>query len=207
MGTITGTALINEVANKLRDPNNTGYSRAMVLRMLNASQDLINMRLGLVLGSATLTTANTSVYSLSSAVATNAARVLTIRESNRELSNVPWNRLLFEDVEWLRRFGKRAQMWSQIGRELLIVSPIPEVSTSLTVVYVKHPTAILDNGVSTSELPDEHMSILTDLTEAICLFRSREFNALQGTLDGVAKALGMEDAAQIVRKGTMGRTN
>lgn len=203
MGSYTGAQFIDDVARRLRDTTNTGYSRTQVLRFLNAGQDLINMRLALLQDEFTLTTESRALYQLTTAV----PRILTVREADgRELANVPWDRLIAQDTDWIRRFAPRAELWSQIGRDLLAITPIPERGTSLTVVHVKFPAPLADNSTPW-ELPDEHKALLTDLAEAILLFRSREFNALQEALNRAAPKLGMEDVSQILRRGGQGRMN
>lgn len=204
MGTITGAQFIDEVARRLRDTSNTGYPRAMVLRSLNAVQDLVNVRLGLLQATTTLDTEDRALYTLP----TTTPRVLTVREtlSGREIANVPWNRLVAQNDKWLRTYGPQPLLWSQIGRDLLVVTPIPSDELSLTITYVRYPTALTDAAVAW-DLPDEHKSLLTDLTEAVLLFRSREFNGLQEALNRAAPKLGLEAASQIVRRGTAGRTN
>lgn len=204
MGTVTGAQFIDEVARRLRDTSNTGYPRAMVLRSLNAVQDLINMRLGLLQATTTLDTEDRALYTLP----VTTPRVLTVREtlSGREIANVPWNRLVAQDDKWLRSYGPQPLLWSQIGRDLLVLMPIPDSLVNVTITYVRYPTALADDAVAWT-LPDEHKSLLTDLTEAVLLFRSREFNSLQEALNRAAPKLGMEAAAQVVRRGTAGRTN
>lgn len=203
MGTYTGAQFINDVARRLRDTSNTGYPRATVLTFLNACQDLINVRLALTTATTTVTTSNTAIYQLP----TTTPRILTVRDTDsRELANVSWDWLVAQNVDWLRSFGQRAEIWSQVGRDLLILTPIPEVATALTVVYAPYPTQLADDAVAWT-LPDEHKSLLTDLTCGVLLFRAREFNAMQDAINRVAPKLGMEDAAQILRRGGMGRTN
>lgn len=204
MGSFTGTQLINDVARRLRDNSNTGYPRAMVLRSMNAVQSLINVRLGLLQGTTTLTTENRALYT----VPVTTPRILTIRETTNghEIANVPWDQLVTQDENWIRTYGERVQLWSQIGRDLLAIYPIPTDPTSLTITYVTYPAAITDAAVAWS-LPDEYKPVLTDLTEAVMLFRSREFNAMQEAITRAAPRLGLEDAAQVMRRGTAGRSN
>ena len=200
----TGAQLIDDVARRLRDTSNTGYPRAMVLRYLNACQKLINIRLGLLQATTTLTTLDKALYQLDTAT----PRVLTVRETlgGHELANVPWDRLVAQDVDWIRTHGERAEMWSQMGRDVLIITPIPADETSLTITFVKYPTTLADDAGAWT-LPDEFKSLLTDLVEGVLLFRAREFNAMQEAMNRAAPRLGLEDAAQIVRRGTPGRSN
>lgn len=204
MGTFSGASLINELARRLRDTLNTGYSRVLVLNIINRVQDSVNVRLGLVYGTATFATTGTAFYS-TSAIASNYAYPVAIRdEQQREIDMVPFSKLAAQDPEWVRRFGDRPEMFAPLGRELLVISPIPQKAQTLTLVYVKHPTALADAGAPLWDLPDEHKPLVLDLAESVLLFRSREFKAMQEALGRAAPKLLLEDAAQILRRGTVG---
>lgn len=203
MGTFSGANLINETARRLRDTLNTGYSRVLVLNVLNRCQDALNIRLGLVHGSATFNTSNTSLYS-TSAIATDYAYPVQLFDANqREIDHVKFDALTNQDDDWLRTFGNRPEIFAPIGRELLVVSPIPYVSMQLTLRYVKHTTALTD-GATTIDIPDEHKPLLLDLAEAVLLLRSRDFHGMQEAVSRVAPKLALEDMAQIIRHGTVG---
>jgi hypothetical protein len=161
------------------------------------------MRLGLVHGSASLVTGNSALYATSS-IASDFAYVRQVFDDNKvELDVVPFTKLVQQDPRWLRSIGATAQVVSQIGREILVVVPIPLRATTLTVKYVKHPTALVD-GAGAWDLPDEHKPLVLDLVEAVLLFRGRQFTAMQEALQRAAPRLGLEDAAQIIRRGTVG---
>lgn len=204
MGTFDGATLINETARRLRDTANTGYSRVLVLNVINRVQDAINVRLGLVHGAAILTTGNTALYS-TSAFATNWAYPVQISDVNgRELDQVPFERLVQQDSQWIRRFGDRPELYAPIGRELIAITPIPYATMNLNVRYVKHPTALADAGAPLWDLSDEHKPLLLDLVEAVLLTRSRDFRAMQEAINRAAPKLALEDVAQIIRKGVVG---
>lgn len=204
MGTFAGNTLIDEVARRMRDTSNTAYPRATVLNILNRVQDAINVRLGLVHATATFATSNTALYSTSTIASNYAYPVQMFDAEGRELDLVPFDRLTQQDDRWLRLRGQRPEFFSPIGRELLAVGPVPFSASTLTLRYIKHPTALADAGAPLWDLPDEHKPLLLDLVEAVLLLRARDFRAIQESLNRAAPKLGLEDQAQIVRRGTVG---
>lgn len=200
MGSFTGNNLIDELSRRLRDTNNLGYPRATVLDILNRSQRSINARLSLVHATATLTTTNSPLYSIP-AIATDIVRVSAIRHDGRELTKIPWEQLAAQGRGWPRQFGPKPEEFGHIGRDLLFVVPLVAVPVDLTVVYVRQ-TPDMDDGVVTPlAVPDEHASLVLDLSEAVLLYRGREFRAMQQALSRVAPALGIEDLMQGERRG------
>jgi hypothetical protein len=204
MGTYSGSALINELATRLRDPSNTGYPRATVLNIINRVQDAVNVRLGLVHATASFTTTPGVTLYQAASIASNFAYVRqAFDDNNIELDVIPYKKLVEQDPRWIHRVGP-PQVVSQIGRTIIVVTPTPLRPTSVTIKYVKHPTALADAGSPTWDLPDEHKPLVLDLAEAVLLFRGRQFRAMQEALTRAAPKLGLEDAAQILRHGTVG---
>lgn len=204
MGTFDGATLINETARRLRDTANTGYSRVLILNVINRVQDAVNVRLGLVHGAALLTTSNTALYS-TAAFATNWAYPVQVFDGNSfELDILPLDRLTQQDPQWLRRFGDRPEVCAPIGRELIAITPIPYAPMQISFRYVKHPTALADAGAPLWDLPDEHKPLVLDLVEAVLLTRSRDFRAMQEAINRAAPKLALEDVSQIIRKGIVG---
>ncbi len=203
MGTFTGSDLINRLSARLRDTSNTGYPRATILNVINRVQDCVNVRLGLVHNTATFSTSNTALYSTSAIASDYAYPVQVFDGNNIELDLIPFDRLVQQDEHWLRRFGARPVVAAPVGRELLVISPIPTVPMTMTVRYVKHPTTLVD-GAGAWDLPDEHVGLVLDLCEAVLLLMPRDFQALQAAVQRAAPALQLEDVAQIVRRATPG---
>lgn len=201
MGTLAGNTLIDELSRRLRDTGNFGYARGDILSVLNVSQRAVNARLGLVLSSATLTTVNTPLYDVPS-IATDIVRVVEVRDNDRILTKVPYEHLVYQDQNWLRLYGAQAEVFANVGRDLLVVIPTPVVPTSLTVTYVKQPTDLADAATPLWDLPDEHKSLVLDLVEAVLLFRGREFENMQAVLERIAPALGLETTIQQLRRGS-----
>ena len=201
MGTLAGNTLIDELSRRLRDTGNVGYPRSTILSVLNVAQRAVNARLGLVMDTATLTTVNTPLYSVP-AIAADIVRVIEIRDNDRLLVKVPYEHLSYQDADWLRLYAAQAEVFSNVGRDLLVIIPTPVVPTSLTVTYIKQPTDLGDAATPLWDLPDEHRSLVLDLTEAVLLFRGREFENMQAALERIAPALGLETTIQQLRRGS-----
>lgn len=219
MGTFAGDYLIDEVAIRLRDSANTvsvtatmvppyeavsnfAHSRVLILQVLNSCQAAINMRLNLVQSSTTFVTNAYALYNLAT-IDPNAGRISTIRDSHgRDLQRQPWANLVRSDERWWRTFAPRAEQWAQIGRELVVITPIPLVPETLTVVSVKITDGMTDSGASFMELPDEYKPALIDLAESVLLFRSRDFNPMFKAMERAATRLGAEDILSNARRGT-----
>jgi hypothetical protein len=65
----------------------------------------------------------------------------------------------------------------------------------LTVEYIAVPTTIVDGATPIETPPDEYVSVLLDLAEAIVLLRGKVFNiptAIRAPLERASNALGIE---------------
>lgn len=204
MGTFAGSTLISELSRRLRDTANNGYPRATILNVINRVQDCVNVRLGLVHNTATFSTGNQALYSTSAIAADYAYPVQMFDANQREVDLITYDRLVQQDDEWMRNFGNRPVVFAPIGRELLALTPIPFVPMTLTLKYVKHPTALADAGTPLCDWPDEHKPLILDLCEALLLLIPRDFHGIQEAINRVAPKLGLEDAVQIMRRGTPG---
>lgn len=187
------------MARRLRDTANIGYSRTFVLDIINRTQRSINARLGLVMTSATFTTTNSPLYAVTT-VGSDVLRVVDIRDGDRVLTKVPLDHLVFQDPRWFRTEGPQAEMWAPLGRTHLAVIPVAKSPRVLTAVYVQQTTNLADAGTPLSAIPDEYKDMWMDLTEAVLLFRSREFTEMKKCLERVVPALGLEDIMQNMRR-------
>lgn len=204
MGSFAGNTLIDTLSRRLRDTVNLGYSRTFVLDIINRTQRSINARFGLVLAEATFTTTNSSIYALST-IGTDVIRLVDMKENDRVLTRVPYQSLVYQDARWFRREGTQPEVFSQLGRDLFVVTPIAKSPRTLTATYVQQTTNLADAGTPLSALPDEYKDVWLDLAETILLFRGREFTELRKVLERTASALGLEDVLTAARR--QGNTN
>ncbi len=203
MGNFSGQGLINELAVRLRDPSNVAYPRATVLNVLNYVQYAVNVRLGLVHNTATLTTGNQALYATTSFATDYIYPVQIFDANNEEIDLVPYTTLVHQDRDWLRAQGNRVLIAAPIGRELLALTPIPYQPQTLTIRYVKKPKALADDA-GTADWPDEYKPLVLDLAEALLLLRGRYWNGIQEAISRAAQKLSLDDAAQLIRRGTPG---
>jgi hypothetical protein len=201
MGTFFGSALIDELLRRLRDLAATpsAYPRADVLDIINRCQRSINSGLGLFTASASLTITNASIYNVTS-VGADVIRVVDIRDNDRILKFVPWDQLIYEDPQWIRRRGSQPEIWSRIGRELLVITPISDPDGTVTCVYLKQTTNLADAAAPPIDIPDEFKPVLLDLAEAVLLFRAREWRHSEAALARALPALGLDMAMQTARR-------
>lgn len=204
MGAYTGQALANSLASRLRDPafQSIGYTRAMLIDILNRCQNSINARFGLVFNTLSFNSADRALYSfLHNPVFTRVIRPVEVSESDasagglprRVLTEVPWNHLVHEHPQWMRLHGQ-PEVWARIGRDMIAVVPISPFVTKLAVkVITTASTPLVDNTNTSNYIPDEYVPMLLDLSEACMLFRGREFDNLQSVMARISATLGVED--------------
>ena len=82
----------------------------------------------------------------------------------------------FDDA-WFRRVGPKFEVFVPVGRDLLVVWPAKEVASSVDVVYAKLTTELVADSTAT-DLPDEDLHDVLDLSEIILLAKSRRFDLL-----------------------------
>ena len=191
-----GDDLIDSLARRVRDTTNTAYPRTFLLDILNRVTRCLNAGLRLKLASASFTpTAQRALYQTTE-VAADIIRVVAVREGGRDLQEVPSDHLTFQDNEWVRRQGPRPEVWSRIGRDLLVIAPCQVQSPpALTVHYISVPTANTDAATPIETPPDEYVPVLLDLSEALALLSSRVHNApsaIRAPLERASNALGIE---------------
>jgi hypothetical protein len=110
---------------------------------------------------------------------------LFVREDSRDLVYAAWRTFWYMTRGWPREVGEQHQVWSRIGRDLLVVWPSRRVSASLTVISCRLP-AVLQNEADAMELPDDAMPMVVDLAEVLTLLRLRVFGPAQTTMEALA---------------------
>lgn len=184
--------LLELVARRVRDPSNTAHSRAFILALLSETQRCVNGIAEEVVTTATLTVPPyRSVLPLEETLPT-ALRVTGIRdETGQSLTPVPWNALAHANRRWWRSTASRSRVWSTIGRDLLLVSPMAPDTQTLTAVFVKKTDA-LSSEASVTEVTDATDDVVEDLTEALLLLKSRRLDAVPVALKRVAEFAGVK---------------
>lgn len=195
MATISTSAIIDEMASRLRDTSSFAHPRAVVLDILSRVQRVLNLGLKFQLTSATFApTAMRCLYQMTE-VAADVGKVVAVRDAGRDLAEIMWDELPSNDAEWLRAEGPQPEAFASIGRDLLVITPMQRiVPPSLTVVYATQTAALVDDVANFPVIPDEYVSLLEDITEAILLLRGRIFtpeSALPELVKRIQEALGV----------------
>lgn len=181
---VTGE-LVDQVLNRVRDPNAMGTSREFVRLILTHLQRLLNCRFASVVGTETLTTnASQNFYQVPQTVLSNGMRLIGIREGSRDLGKVPWQQFFYLNTSWHQQIGTSFYQWSMIGRDFLIIYPAKNAASSVTLVYAKLTALLTDDGV-VIELPDDEIPLLIDLCEAVVYLKQRTYKPLEQLMEQV----------------------
>ena len=176
MATISTQAIITEVGNRLRDPSNFAHPRATVLDILSRVQRCLSIGLRLKITSASFApTARRCLYEITE-IASDIGRIVGVRDLGRDLAEVPFAALGDNDTDWLRREGPQPEVFSTIGRDLVVLTPFQRASPpTLVVFYTMQTVALVDGAADFPVIPDDYVPLLMDITEAILLMRGRIF--------------------------------
>ena len=205
MATVDTQTLITEVGNRLRDPNNFAHPRATVVDVLSRVQRCLNIGLRLKLATASFApTAKRCLYQ-NTEIASDIGQIIAIRDSARDLMPVPFVDFGNNSPEWLRTDGPQPEVYSLIGRDLVVIAPFQKTAPpTLDVVYAIQTVALVDNVADFAVIPDDYLPLLMDFTEAILLMRGRVFtpeSALPALLQRIQKDLGVDAKEQSTRHG------
>jgi hypothetical protein len=155
------------------------YSVTQVYNILSKCQQLVNLLIGRVTDTGTLTTvANTYFYDLRTELPT-AMRIISVVESGRTLRRfTAFNMFAEYSRTWLADTGSRFEAWHQLGAHYLIVYPAKVGASSAEVTFVK-ATAAMATQTDTFELADEDVPLVIDLAEILLLVSIRRYEELK----------------------------
>jgi hypothetical protein len=123
-------------------------------------------------------------------IASDVARVLAVRQEDRELWEVPWRSLVHADAAWYRAVGPRHELFSRIGTSLLAIYPARENPVALSVSYISVPTDLTD-GAADVTISDEWIPLLLDLGELVLTAKNREFPRMADVMHRLQTAMGL----------------
>lgn len=167
--------LIDQVLQRVRSPEGVTAPRDFVRRMLSVSQNLVNAKLNLVFDDATLVTEPQRVFYPVKAMLPGAQKPLFVKEGARSLVYTPWRTFWYMKRGWPREIAERYQLWSLIGRDVLVVWPASRVATALTVTSTRLCASVADED-ALMELPDDTLPMVVDLAEVLTLLRMRNLD-------------------------------
>jgi hypothetical protein len=177
MAEVAGT-LVDALLQRVRDPSGLAHTRDTARLVLSHVQRIANYALRAVLDSATLPTEPyRQVYPVLSLLPA-AARVVGIREGARDLDEIAWPLFHLSVPRWFRATGPRFEAFARIGDDLLVIYPAKTLASSVSVVYARLTTALVNDSTPT-DMPDEYLPLVLDVAEAILLLRQRQYAPAQ----------------------------
>jgi hypothetical protein len=177
---VAGT-LITEALRRVRDESALAHSRDDVRAMLDKCQKIVNAFTKQVYDTETVTTTpQQQVYSLA-VIAPNAIDVKDVKEGNRSLPRTPWRTLFYTNREWTREVASRTEVFAQLGVDLLILHPSEPIAGSVSVTSVRETADLVDENAAT-EIVDDDLPAVLDLTEAVLTLRHRYFGPFEDAL-------------------------
>src|SRR6266404_5320784 len=184
VGTTILGPLVTQTLQRVRDPGGLAHPRPTVVLIYSYAQRAINAILDLAYESVTITTTpKQQLYSMQ-VIAPNALQIQDVKQDGtRSLSRVPYKTLFYTDRQWHRRdSGSRIEVFSQLGVDLLVLHPGSDMPQSLTLTYTKMttdltlpPDALKDPETNVMDVPDDSLTLVKDLVEALLQLRERKF--------------------------------
>lgn len=169
--------LVSEILLRVRDPDAKLTSRDFVRARLSDAQRLVNARFAFLYDETTLVTEPLRLFYPLTALLPAATRPVFVTEGERNLVPIPWRSFWHLSRGWPRTVRNAFQLWSLIGRDLLVVWPAQRTSVNLTVKSAKLTTA-LDSDNDPLELADEVLPMVVDLATVLTLLKAREYGSM-----------------------------
>lgn len=190
MATTAGT-LIDSIARRVRDPNNTAHSRAFVRDILDRIQVTVNAHKEYILTETIkIATPGQALYS----VETDLGSSITVTDvliNGRELDQQTWTNLHRLNRNWLTAKSGKPFAWASIGRSLVAIYPAPDYKAEITFVASKITTPLSADEIPL-ELRKEDEDIVRDLTTAILLLRQRDLDTCPAIIQRAIGKLGLQ---------------
>jgi len=188
----TAEVLTDRVLRRVRDPAAQSVTRPFVRDLLSHVQRTLNVRHSLVLQTTNLLLQRRRLlYTWPTLLGSSVAAIEGIRWQDLPLARTTFQALTSHDRRWPRRFSDHPRTFATLG-ELLAVFPGPTHATTFTFVTIKQLPDLVAESDRT-EIPDDAIPLLLDLTEALLLLHRRELAPIPSTLlraQGRAATLG-----------------
>lgn len=165
--------LIDQLLQRVRDPQGAIVTRAFALTLLSKAQQFLNAKLGVVLDTTTLVAEPQRCFYPIREVLPQSQRVLFVQDGPRDLLYVPWRTFWYMKRGWPREIAERMQLWSTVGRDVLVLWPAGRVSTNVSVLSIKLTDPLTAEN-SAVEMGDEKARMIVDLAEVLALLKLRK---------------------------------
>ena len=186
--------LVDSISRRIRDPMNTGVSRAVIRQILDYSQLALNGFNSYVLTEIDLPIVpGQTIYRIETELPDHMW-VTDVEFDNIYLDEIrSWRTLWKLSPTWLTDVGP-PRGWSQIGKRLLVVYPVPLYRDT---VRVKGPliTTTLTDDLQDMDLRDEDSDIARDLTVAVLLFRQKDLDMVPNLVRRILAKIGLQQPA------------
>lgn len=193
--TVLASTMTDVLLRRVRDPLGIAHGRDFARTCLSEAQIVLNAAIGVVVSNTTLvTTPGQMVFSVSGFLPL-AARVIAVREHGRDLAKLSSHvDLAHLNLLWFRDTGSRFEAWCPVGRDLLVIYPAKQSTSSVEVRYAV-VTAPLAGEADALELPEEYTDYVLSLAECFLLLKQRDFGAAQTALSRVVTDMGIDMTA------------
>jgi hypothetical protein len=155
------------------------FSSGDTYDLINYCQKVLCVGRALVVATGTFTyTSGNAIYTISSAVSTSCARIISLYKTTKTAMRVGGlDELRQYDLNWYAASSSGGstwfpKAWCQLGEDTLVVYPKPASGGTLSCAYVKNP-GLIDEGTDTLEIADKDLPLLYDLCEIILLVHLR----------------------------------
>lgn len=185
----TAQELTDDLLRRVRDAGGGMHSRTFARSILSKVQQSVNAKYRNVIASTPLTVEKTrQIYSISASLPS-AVFVDAIRDGERDVPFANWRELSQSDQAWFRRQGDRIEVFSLVGRDLLVLHPGLPVAGSVTVLFTKF-TSVLSAESSPTEVDDDLVPEIMKLSEAVLLVVGRRLEQAKAMIqpEGAAVA-------------------
>lgn len=166
--------LIDSIARRVRDPNNTAHSRALVRDLLDRVQVLINAQEEFIITEQLLvTTPGKAIYSVQETFG-DVVQVKDIDVGVTSLNFIrSWRDLWKLSPTWLTDRASTPKGWTRIGRTLLVLYPAPSREIALTVTSVKRTTELVSED-SVLDFESQDADLVREAVFALLLWRQKD---------------------------------
>jgi hypothetical protein len=189
-GTLTDTIL-----QRVYDAGAVVTPRARVWDLLSRGQQIVNQAFKSIIVNLDFPTGpRQQVFTLDD-IAPDILKVVSVRDQNRDLSEIQFNRLKHISAHWFGASGPRWETWARVGRSMIVVHPMKQQADLLTVVYTQ-VLPVLGGDADICQLPDDQLPTLTKLVEVLLLMRQRNFEAIKAIVELMIKDSQGEIAAE-----------
>ena len=173
---------------RLRDTAFTAHPQTLVLRLIDTVQKALNAGLGIRRSTTTFTASARRLFYQNTDVASDIARIDSMRHEGSSLIEIDWHTLMHGDPNWYRRVGPKPTCWARVGGDLFVVWPAPNYGIDLEVSYTR-VSPLIDADADVMDFPDEYLPLVEDFCEALLSMKSGKFAQMEDPMKRFTDAI------------------